>query len=265
MDKELILNYYVPLGLPIPFKKWHVFPITVKDSYFWKKTFDILMVDKNSINNIEIIQMSYLKYLVVEGLKDETVLGKLNNILSLCLHLQNYTLDIELEEKTNEVVLLIVPNVEVNSGKILPNYSEAKKITAQEFDELKKIILYQNIYGYDDKYIDPDVKKVINRYYSVVNRNTPIVTLEKRIAVVMASTGMTLEQINNMTFRSFNLVFDTIVDKVDYTILRQAELSPDIEFKKPIEHWVFKEEHDKYKDAFVDYDQVASKINSTNI
>ena len=35
----------------------------------------------------------------------------------------------------------------------------AIKITAEDFDEIVRIILYQNIVDYSDKYVDPDVKK----------------------------------------------------------------------------------------------------------
>lgn len=265
VDKEMILEHYVPLGLPIPFKEWKVYPITVRDSIHWKQNFNILTVEKNNINSIEVIQMSYLKFLVMTGIEDSTIFERLFTLLSLCLDLKHYNLDIELVDGGQDVKLSIAPYIEVGEGKILPDFSQVRYINSQEFDELKTIILYQNIFDYDDSYIDPDVKKAIDEYYALLNRHSPDVSLERRIAVVSASTGMTLEQILGMTFRAFNLLFDTIVDKVDYTILKHAECLPDVKFKKPVEHWVYKEPRNKYKDAFVDYDQVASKINSSNI
>lgn len=265
VDKDTILQHYVPLGIPIPYKEWNVYPITVQNSIHWKQNFNVLTVEKNNINSIDVIQMSYLKFLVVLGMEDDEVFNRLFTILTICLNLENQKLDVEPIGKGEDVRLSITPYIEVNENKIIPDFSQTRYITSQDFDELKRIILYQNIYDYDDSYIDPDVKKAIDEYYALMNRKTPDVELERRIAIVTASTGLTLEQILPMTFRAFNLLFDTVVDKVDYTIMRHAECLPDVQFKKPVEHWVYKEPRNKYKDAFVDYDKVASKINSSNI
>ena len=53
-----------------------------------------------------------------------------------------------------------------------------KKINQKEFDDIKRIILYQNFPGYDDEYIDPNFKKNMDekdqlRNKGLISPNSP--------------------------------------------------------------------------------------------
>lgn len=263
MDKELLLNHYITLGLPVPFKDWEIFPIKVKDNYKWSDSVDILTIEKNTINDVKIIQMSYLDFVIMLGVNDNSYLTKLKTILELCLGIKDCAIDLKIDNNT-VIGLIITPYIINKDGEEEKDYFQSKEITAEDFDEIKRIILFQNIYDYSDEYIDPDVKKAIDEYYSVSNRNTPQVSMEDKIITVLSSTAITKQELLEMPLRHFYLLFNTVVDKVDYTIMQLADCFPDVKFKKPIEHWVYKQKHDKYKEAFVDYDAMASKINGTN-
>lgn len=69
VDYELLRINYFQNDLPCPFElksggKINIYPILVKDYSLYEFYKTIMEFDKNSINDIEIIQMSYLDFLV---------------------------------------------------------------------------------------------------------------------------------------------------------------------------------------------------------
>lgn len=54
------------------------------------------------------------------------------------------------------------------------------KLTATEFDEVRRIILYQNIYNYDDTPMSEDVRRVVEQYYTLKNKGIIPPSLQRR-------------------------------------------------------------------------------------
>ena len=92
VDIEYLKTRYFYLDEPVKYKlkdnEINIYPIQLKDSEFFLSSVGILTVDKNSNSSIEIIQMSYLKFIVVILFQDEVNIQKLLNILILCLKLK---------------------------------------------------------------------------------------------------------------------------------------------------------------------------------
>lgn len=267
IDKETILEDYVPFAEPIPFKDWEVHPITVKKSKWWKEACRILMIEKNYINDMEVLQMSYLKFLILLGLEEPDILPTLEKIIRTCLNIDDDLIVGMIEtEDEKDFSLVIGPAIITKTGSKIINTNKAKTITSKEFEEFKTIVLIQNILEYDDSYIDPDVKKAIEEYYSLLNKDAEEVSFEKQIACVQSSTSFTLQQIKEMTYRSFMLLFETIVDKVEYPVIKGAELNGTT-FKngKTFDHWVYKKKHDKFGDAFVQAKAFEGKLGVSGI
>mgnify|MGYP006907956892 CR=1 FL=1 len=255
---DIITQKYAPLGEPIPFKEWLIYPIRMNNYFEWMGCYNILDIDKNSLNDIDIIRMSYLQFLLMQVEQSRDFEVKLILLLHMCLGLEADTI-ISWEIKNNEAKLFVSDVLITKSGRKIPNQNTTRIITAQDFDEIKRIILYQNIIDYSDEYIDPDVKAAMDEYYALKNKEAEGITLEKQIAVIQSANGMTEETIKNMTVRGFQMLFNTIIDKVEYPINRLAE-AQGVKFDKPIEHWAFKKPKDKFSEVFTSFDSFKNKI-----
>ena len=139
----------------------------------------------------------------------------------------------------------------------------ALTISADDFDEIRRIILYQNILDYTDRYIDPDVRKTVDDYYRLKNKDSKNVPLEHKMICVQSKTGMSIESIGKLTIRNFLQLFSIIVEESEYTALKLAECNG-IKFKTPIEHWAYKARKDKYSEAFCDADSFINEVQSAN-
>ena len=133
VDLEMLeLNYFVNMSyVPYELKKGgtiYIKPILVKDylTYSWSK--EILNIPKNKINDVEIIQMSYLQFIAQFLLQDKAMLDSFVNILLLCLDF-HYP---KVAKIDNKLVLLD------KEKKII--------INSKQFDDIKKIILYQKMF-----------------------------------------------------------------------------------------------------------------------
>ena len=129
-------------------------PILVKDYPLYEWSMSVLNIKKNEINDIEIIQMSYLDFLVNKlFVQDENELHKLLNIIRLCLGYESVSFD-----KDKGKICLLLCNKEGIIEKV---------INSKEFDDIAKIILFQNDFNYDDRYINPDVEAIMQEYSKV--------------------------------------------------------------------------------------------------
>lgn len=252
---QSILDSFITFDEPIPFKGLMVYPVMLKEWNSFICLYDVISIDKNSSGNIEYIKMSYLDFLannimseLVNNPEMSITATKLILILSLCLKVDGK--DIDLVTEDNNHWSLVINDI---------------KLDSKEFDQLKRVILYQNIAGYDekDKFVDPSLKKAFEEYQRLTSRGYKEKPLDEQIAVVQSHTGMRKLDILEMTARSFKLLFNACVSEIDYQCLKTAELSGNVEFKHAIEHWAFNKGYeDKYSRAFVSQDEYMNKMAS---
>lgn len=253
-DVKDFVSQYCAVDEPVPYNGLLIYPWIVKDFYRFGTSWDILTIKKNEIPDVKIIQMSYLEFILsvmcnnyVEYENTGRTIGsiyleKLENILCLSFHVNVDEISVKYDKNRYS---LIIKGIEISS---------------KQFDEIIKIILFQNIYDYFDDYIDPEFKKAIDEYYAIKNKGIIVPDLEKKITVVTASTGIVKSELLKMTYREFENLFHTVLDMVDYKILKQAESSGMVKFDKPVEHWVYKQEKNRYEEAFTSYDGLKNKI-----
>lgn len=264
LDMKFLMQKYIEFDKPIPFKdnRLLIQPVLLDESLEFIQCVDVLNIDKDTHGTIEMIQMPYLTFLYsLIGEEDEMCIGsKLNIIMKLCVQIVGHEFnDMYIKSGVNEKGkdLIIFSN---NDGG-QPQESDVQ-LTTREFDELRKIILYQNIPNFSDKYVDPDLKQAFEDYYSYKNKNLKPPTFDKQIAIVQSVTGMNKKEILCMTYRYFKILFETCVEKIDYQINKSAEMSGQIEFKNPIEHWVYKTNKSMYADAFQDVNSYKESMKS---
>ena len=248
------LKKYFFKGLPIEYLTKYgsvnIYPILVDEWDIFENNYDILLQEKNKIPIPEIIQMSYLQFLIEVLFIEEKYQNKFRKIMSLCLHEKN--LNIRYIDNKYYVVI-------TDDDKNIKTM-----INSKYFDNIKKIILYQNIDGYDDEEISDDVKKVMEDYLKLTNGNYEPVTLEDKLIFLGNETGLKLNDMLQMTYREFTKRFDMAVSRMDYTINRTAELSGNVKFEQPIEHILYKKKKNKFEKFFVKKDEISNKIQSVN-
>lgn len=214
-------------------------PIKVKEWSSFNNCLTVLTKELQDYNSPEIIQMSYLEFLCV-------ILFEIDNESS-------YKLKVILEKS------LGLKNVNVSMYKNKPcltihddNENVLAIITPKEFNDIKKIILFQNIINYDDRYISPDIKKELEEYEKIKYANKDIVnpTLEKQKVFVISKTGISMKDINEMTYRTFTQVYDCNVNVDIYFAQKILQASQKYDMKEDAIHPLFKKEEDRLKSAF---------------
>ena len=231
-------------------------PIKVKDWSLFNNCIDILMHELQDYNSVEIIQMSYLEFVIdilLDKVSDEEISEnafKLSTILSMALGIYEARKGmfrnkpcLTLHNENGDVVSLITP---------------------KEFNELKKIILFQNIVGYDDRYLSPDIKKEIEEYEKIKYSNENIVnpTLEKQKVFVISKIGISMKDINDMTYRTFTQVYNYNVNVDLYFAQKILQASQKYDMKEDAIHPLFKKEEDRLKSAFVSKSEFEGKMKS---
>lgn len=258
LDVKALVERYATIDEPVPLKDGLlIYPILVKDYYTWHHCSDILNIDKNSIPDVQIIQMNYLDFLLQVAIADDTIVDgditigmyrtiQLLDILALCFHIEKNEIKVQTKGKH---IVLVLKDIEVNHN---------------EFEQFMKIVKFQNIYQYDDTYIDPEVKKTIEEYYSIKNQGISMPELEDKMACLTAMTGILKKDLVQMTYREFEQVFHRATERIDYQVQKTAELSGMVKFDKPVEHWIYQKKKSLYQDAFTSYEGFRNKIESAN-
>lgn len=240
--KTLELSYFSN-GEPVPYKLKdgtiiNIYPILVKDFPMYEWANQILQIRKNEINDIKIIQMTYLEFLLKETVNNNEVSKyQLYYLLKLCLH-ENLIgiLDDNNEpyEKNGKQYIAIVDD----------DNNIKHTIVSKDFDEISKIILFQNDINYDDRYISPDMRKEIEQYYKLKYKDSTPPTIEKKKAFVISKTGISLNEINNMVFRMFDQVYQASIDSEIYIGNKIIQASQKYDVKGNIEHPMFEVKKD---------------------
>ena len=262
INSEILLNQYIPFNKPVPYKNYNIHALKLCDMYETSRALDILQIDKNTLGQIEFISMSNLRFVLLLAEIEEECAVSLEALLRKVLNVpNNYVIQKYINDK--EEFLIVGELLEITEDEFVFKEDSIIKITSEDFDNIKHIILYQTYPDYTDRYIDPDVKKATDEYYRLKNKDAENAPLEHKIICVQAKTGMTLEAIGNLTIRNFYQLFDVIVDEDEYIITKSAELNG-VKFKDAIKHWAHKEKKDKYAEAFCDADSFVNQVQSAN-
>lgn len=245
---------YVALDEPVEYKGLKIYPILVRDSNIFEKCYDILTIDKNKSSIEEIIKMSTLEFIFTILFNDDTVVGtenrqakeiwieKFGKILELCLKINLDNVNVLVE---NNRFYLMINDI---------------KLRSKDFDELRKIILFQNLYNYDDRYVDSDVQKILNQKSKMQNKDIKQPTLEKKMMFVVNHSNLSVKDIATMTYRHFNMIFDMSIDEMEYKINKLAYMTGHIDTKEKMVNYMFEKEKDVFESLFKSADTFKESI-----
>ena len=239
--KKAYFYFDKPVDYQIKDKLIKIYPVAVEDSEVFLSSMNILMVDKNSSPSVEIIQMSYLEFIYKFLFQDQTNIDRFVNILKYCLHINSPYIGFDENNK---------PYLVDKENDIL--------IGPKDFDNIKRLILYQNLIHYDDEYINPELKATMNEIDELRNKGIDSPTIERRIAIITAHCGLSKQEQLKMTYRSHSLLFEEVYGEVEYTTLRPIALFGGNSDK--IDNWIYKKKKDKFDGYITDADKYSASM-----
>lgn len=230
-------------------QKISIYPVKMIDYFDFYTYVSCILIEKNKISNVKIISMSYLDFIMFiiknDPEKGTIYSSMLTNLFKLCCRIKEKNIK-KLEYKPEHYYL----------------YLNDIEFTKKDFDIIKKIICYQNMPSYDDRYINPDIQKEIDEYNKLKNKDMDA-SLEKQIVSLMASRSYKIEEIENMTIRKFLLTLEKVDKKLHYQIYTLARFIPFVEIKQDVPHWIYGTDEDKLKGKLIDAEGFKNKIGSS--
>ena len=251
LNIDFLTKTYFYFDKPVKYKLCNnqyieIFPILLTDSEIFLSSIDLFMIDKNSLPDPSIIQMSYLQFIVEKMFtNNQTNVQKFVNLVILCLHLQFPEI---IKDERNKFKLVD------KNGEIIINHTD--------FENIRRIILYQNFQEYDDSYINPDLKKAMNEVDMLRSKNIVPPSLERKIAIITSHTGISKEEQLKMTYRSHALLFNEVFGEIEFVTLRPIALFAG-EGEK-LEHWIYKPNKNKLDEYITSVDTYAQSMGSSS-
>lgn len=219
----------------------YIYPINVQDSEIFLSSMSVISIDKNASDSVDIIQMSYLDFIYKVLFQDEMNVSRFINILKYCLHMNKPMIGYDKKNKP-----------------YLDDSELGVKIGYKDFENIRRIILYQNIIRYDDEYINPEIKKMMAEVDAVRNAGIEPPSIERKMAIITAHCGISKQEQMAMTYRSHCLLFEEVYGEVEFTTTRPIMLYAGK--GNEIDHWIYKKKKDKYDGYMTDADKYSQSM-----
>ena len=250
IDMDILTEDYFSTDEPVPYElkcglEILIYPVKVKDWGKFNSSLGVLTIDKNETNDIEVIRMSYLDFIIRLLCEDIKWFERLGNVIKYSLHEDL----ISVEENNGKNVLTIL-----NDDATIKGF-----ITSKEFDEIKRIILFQNIYDYDDRYVSPDVKELYMTYINATSKNQEDPTLERKKVFVMGKTGYNIKELNEMSYRIFYQLYNMHVEVDLYYARKIIQASQKYDVKEEVIYPLFEKKKDRYEVIFTSTNTLSEK------
>lgn len=131
------------------------------------------------------------------------------------------------------------------------------ELNYKDFDNIRQIILYQNILDYDDTYIDPTLKADLEEEKRLRNKDKDKLktNLLMEITAIALATGYTKEYILDMTIMTFSQFIRMMFGKEQYEILTNGQYC----LEKAPTHYMYYED-DEFK-GMQSVDKFKKKVN----
>lgn len=276
--KEYV-DKYVTLQKTVPLYNLQIKPVLVRDFFQFNNAKDVLNIEKNKIPNIEIIQMTYLRFLLTIMIEQDGFKEDFLTILALSLGVKYDATKRNPSFEPNEILTQQTRKGEsevwINGWDVRFRLSDDKvvlclyddedlvEIDDAQFDDLRKVILFQNIYKYDDTEMSDDFRRVVEEYYRLKNKDIVLPSLEDRLMAVCVSSAYKLEELYTMPLRLFDALLEYSVDKLEYQVNKLiVNLAQGKVEGLHLSHWVYKTKKDKYSEIFTDAQDLVKKVTS---
>lgn len=243
------IDYFLTYDEPVPYKDLLIYPAIMQDYIMFHRYVNCLILEKNSIPDIEIISMSELQFIYHTAEEGQPFLNFLYNLLGMVL----------------KVPLSNIRFVMDNNKPYF--YINNEKYDNEDFLNIKKIIAKQNDIDLIDETISKEIRDQLAEAQRIkMQQNVKkVCSLEDQMICVSISSSYRLEDIYKLTIRKFSRILQRIDHKLHYEIYLSASMSGMVEFKDKsfIQHWMNDlEVKDKYADVKMTESQLQSRIDT---
>jgi hypothetical protein len=204
-----------------------VHPVKLKDWDEFESNLSPIMLTKNHFGITD--EYSLLDILVL-GLNDENLIKSLCNIFDIVLQSDSFTIAV-----SEDNYFFFNENEQV--------------INSSNYDELRKIILHQNILFEPKIYKNPAMQKWAEKVLKARSKNAPNVTLEDKLSTVSVYTGKHYWDLEEYTIYQLQYDFTRICKIKDYDSQSIMFANPYADMSKvKMEH--FAENIDMYENPY---------------
>lgn len=235
-----------------------IYPVSIKEYRYLMFALDSLQIIKEDyantqdvMYNIKVVQMSNLEFLVSQmSSKEDADLASVRFeqfrlVFYLCFHIELEKYEYFFDEN-QKIVLLI---------------NDLFFLKHSEFDDLRNLICYQHIPDYNDAYVSKDMRDEIRKTEELHKSKSGYPSFEERVTSYCVHVNRTRQDLSDISIREF-LVHEAMYQSIeDYKIYKQADMSGMVEFKKPIEHYLFRKKKSQTEGYLIDLDSFKSQIN----
>lgn len=220
-------DVYNTFDEPVPYKGLLIYPAIMKDFIMFHFYAQCLLLDKNSVPDIDVISKTYFQYMCEYKKEGEIPpLLLFNSLLKTVL------------KKDDSFLITLGTDTRGNYTFMI----DSNSFTADDFDTIKEIIVDQNELEIPDDNIQKELRDKMREAEDLKRKinNNKIATLEEQIICVLVSTSMRLGDIYALTIRKFSKILKRVDHKMHYEIYLSASMSGFVEFKdkNAIKHWM---------------------------
>lgn len=248
IDLEYLTNAYFTTDEPVPYnlkcgKTIEITPVKMSKVMVFVSSYGVLTIDKNQSNDVEVIQMSYLKF-ISTLMKDKAIMQQMTNICLLCLGFEMPFI------RYDDRGRAILSNLRIDHEH--ESVEELFSITAKEFEDIRRIILYQNIPTYDDAYINPELRTAMDEMDALRAKGIELPSMERRISIITSHTGIPKSEQLKMSLREHSLLFEEVGKEVDYIALKGVASNNG---NSDNVQWIYKKSKGKFDDYITSVEQ----------
>lgn len=253
---------------PVIYKgKLKIYPITIREYLLFSSIVDVLLIDKDSIPDPSIISMPYMRFLLSSNDNQQNAV-KLIMLLALCCKIDFASVKVYKDEKDRFVIRVIIPDEKKDDDSKKQVDGDFFDIKESDFEEIKAIILEQNMVDIPDYSIQKEIRDKIDEGKRLGGKGREMAGLEDQIVALSVATGISLESIYSLTYRKFIKYIVRTEMLMNYRMMTEASMSGFVKFDKdprtgesPIRHWLSKERERLSTDGMVDLQKIKDKIN----
>ena len=118
---------------PIPYKELLIYPITMKDYLEFHWLVNCLLIDKNSVPDVNVISMSYLRFLYYQSVvKEEPYVYMVKLLLCMVLHL-DFSEKMSFYVNEKDKAFFTIKDVEYSADDLAELHTIKKTIRKRSF------------------------------------------------------------------------------------------------------------------------------------
>lgn len=276
-EVEYLRDKYFTYDEPVPFCGLYLYPVSVRNYNEFMTSNACLLLNKN--DDPMGIKLTHLDYLLSKiSDEKEGVLWSMrfSKIIELCFHIlpgmkcskcgkyipydQFFTEErVKLYQDGTEEDRKKFFDCDCGEGKMVASLDQKKdeksnktvllidghEIDYVNFNKMRKYILYQNLPDFkDDSWADKAIRDDQAKRAEILSKDSGKASLERKMLCVVASTGIDISKIYDMSIRKFIALLGVINDYTEYKATKVGLMSGMVSLKKgqKIDHWIYTKE-----------------------